>query len=72
MSTTEVRGLVARDILAARARAIWEKANAAGNGDHPLAQLVLQEAESPSYNMVTWSPETGAVFDLCVDLDEDE
>lgn len=72
MTTDEIRGLDARDILAARARAIWEKANAAGNGEHPLAQLVLKESQAPSYNVVTWSPETGAVFDWYVDLDDDQ
>lgn len=70
MSTTEVRGLQARHILAARARVVWDKVNAAGNGDHWLAQLVLKESQAPSYNLVTWSPETGAVFDWCVDLDD--
>lgn len=69
MSATEVRGAEAREILAARAGRTWERVKAAGNGDEPLAQLVLKESQSPSHNLVTWSPETGAVFDWYVDLE---
>jgi hypothetical protein len=51
-----------RDRLAARARAIWEKVCAAGHGDHPLAQIIKRESETPSYNMARWSPEKGVEF----------
>ncbi|MEZ5643562.1 MAG: hypothetical protein R3E99_00065 [Burkholderiaceae bacterium] len=71
-TSTEIRGEEARTLLAARARRLWEKVNAAGNGDHPLAQLVLKEAQQPSYNMVSWSPETGAVFDWYVELGDEQ
>lgn len=59
----EIGGLRApRDRIAHQARKLWKRANKAGHGDHPLAQLALNESISPSYNMISWSPETGVVF----------
>ena len=68
MSHTEVRGTKAREILAAEALRCWKRAKAAGNSDHPLAQRMLRESQTPSFNLVTWSPETGVVFDWYVDV----
>jgi hypothetical protein len=48
--------------LAVYAQKIWDRVNEAGNGDHPLARIIKKESESPSFNMVSWSKEGGAVF----------
>lgn len=50
------------ELLRRRSQGILNRLVLAGNGDHPMADLLRREIASPSYNMVTWTPENGAVF----------
>jgi hypothetical protein len=56
----EIGGIVEpKKVLSRRASILLEKIIAAGNGDHPIADLVRKEVESPSPNLVRWCPMNG-------------